>query len=229
MHSAAPEGDVVHVWHARLAAGGPSQALLSADEQARAARLVRSDVRARFEAGRGALRRILASYLGCAPADVPLSVGASGKPALTPGHSLMFNASHTADHLVVAVASRPVGIDLETLDARISAGAIAARYFSPDEAAAIDTAAPSGQALAAFIGVWTRKEAVLKALGAGLTLPLRSFSVSVPPEPARIMSADDARLAPGQWALADLAPMTGRVGVVALAGTAVALEEKVFV
>lgn len=229
MHCAAPRGEVVHVWHARLDASGTVASPLSTEERARAARFVRGDVRARFENGRGLLRRVLAGYLGCAAADVPLTAGPSGKPELTDGHPLRFNVSHTGDHLVVAVADRAVGVDIETLDDRRTAGAIAARYFSPDEAAAIEAAASPAHALSAFIGVWTRKEAVLKALGVGLTVPLRSFSVTVPPETPRIVTADDPRLAPECWALADLAPITGCAGAVALSGRALAIEEKVFV
>ncbi len=162
---------------------------LNADEAARAAAFTNDALRSRFELGRGRMREILAGYLGCAPRDVPLSTGPHGKPHLAegaPGKGPSFNMAHSGGWAALIAAPHGVtlGIDIEA--ERDVDPEIAERYFSVQERAELD-ALPRDAWRAGFFNAWTRKEALLKALGSGLTRPLDSFDVTLTPgAPARL-------------------------------------------
>ena len=98
---------------------------------------------------------------------------AVGKPALDPGPgvvaSLRFNVSHSADLAVVAVSrGREVGVDLERMRPITEAERIVASFFSAAEVDAF-AAIPEPDRAAAFLRGWTRKEAVLKGFGVGIS------------------------------------------------------------
>jgi 4'-phosphopantetheinyl transferase len=169
------------------------EASLSPDERARAARLAAGDVRRRFVASRAALRDILAAYVGASPAGLRFRYGPHGKPALAPPLEwLHFNLAHSQDLAVVAVARRPVGVDVERVRPLADGPlALAARTFAPGEVAAL-RAAPQSQQLDEFFRYWTCKEAYVKARGAGLSLPFDQFTVELPPHAApRLLVAPD--------------------------------------
>jgi 4'-phosphopantetheinyl transferase len=91
---------------------------------------------------------------------------------------LRFNLSHSGDRALLAVAiGREVGVDVEA-QAPVDALALAAHAFSANERAAL-AATPAEDRLAAFYRGWTRKESFVKALGCGLSFPLREFDVSL--------------------------------------------------
>ena len=202
----------VDVWSAVLnLAPARLQALqrsLSADEQRRAARFRRPELRGRFVAARGILRNVLGRYMGCAADAVSFVYGEHGKPRIAASQAacgLQFNLSHSGEHLAIAIAlERPVGIDVEQIRPGRDILALAARFFAPQEARALEALEPAERPLA-FYACWTRKEAFLKALGDGLSRPLRSFTVNVDPRSrARLLSTqwDDAEAA--RWSLCDL-------------------------
>jgi 4'-phosphopantetheinyl transferase len=130
--------------------------------------------------GRGPLHSVLGAYLGIEADRVTLIDGEHGRPALAHGHdqSLGFNWSHSGDHALIAVGRRVApGIDLECVRARPRAMDIARRYFSTAEAEAL-AALPATARDAAFLEMWTAKEAVLKALGRGLAFGLDRLSIA---------------------------------------------------
>lgn len=90
-----------------------------------------------------------------------------GKPMLEDMEQLHFSLSHSDSWTVCAIADHPVGVDAEL--PRCS-GAIARRYFHPQEAVYADD--PDS-----LCRIWTAKEAFVKALGVGLTIPLNSFLI----------------------------------------------------
>jgi 4'-phosphopantetheinyl transferase len=184
----------VHVWRAELGPDSPHASvyrrLLSADEVARADRFVFEKHRHDFIVSRGSLRVILASYLSVNPASLEFSYSAHGKPSLAvPGSYLAFNASHTEGIALFAIVrSRRIGVDVEKVWDDFEPDAIAERFFSASERAAL-RGLNSLAKHEAFFTCWTRKEAYIKAHGEGLSLPLDQFDVSLlPDEPARLVS-----------------------------------------
>ncbi|HEX3855398.1 MAG TPA: 4'-phosphopantetheinyl transferase superfamily protein [Polyangiaceae bacterium] len=189
----------VHVWRVALEAPplkeSESYANLSLDEQERASTYRSTDDRQRFVIGRGILRQLAASYLGLHPTEVTFEYGALGKPRLrTPGGSreLAFNVAHSGQLILLAFSSgRPVGIDVERLRTLDDSLRDVPRRFSPQEQVYLQRATQS-QAGRRFFDLWTRKEAVAKAWGYGLALPMSKFSVcseSGPCERARFDAA----------------------------------------
>jgi 4'-phosphopantetheinyl transferase len=174
-------GDV-HVWAVSLREPRMPwlalEAVLSPDEQQRAARFLRDEPRRTFVAGRAALRTILGRYLAIPSADVLIVTNPRGKPRLAAELSepdLCFNVAHSGDLVLVAVARGcEVGVDVERLRPVEHWHEIAARYFHPQELAAM-RAGDATQTPAAFLRCWTRKEAVLKAIGIGIGYPLDGF------------------------------------------------------
>lgn len=152
---------------------------LSPQECARAARFVRPDDRRDFIAAHALLRHALSRHDGATSPDSWHFInGPTGKPELSGAHepSLTFNLSHTAGFAVCAVGRhRAVGIDVERIREMEDASAIAGRFFSPEEVAAIDELYGPDR-LERFFEVWTLKEAYVKGLGRGLTVPLDAFA-----------------------------------------------------
>lgn len=163
----------VEIWHVDLDVAPDATALLLDEERERASRFVFAHDGRRWAAARAALRSILGRLLDRPPLDVALAYGPHGKPSLAdPAAELRFNLSHSGRYAVVAVTrGREVGVDVERLRRISDAEAIVARHFAPAEIAAY-RALPDGARLEAFFRLWVRKEAVLKATGAGLSAEL---------------------------------------------------------
>ncbi len=165
---------------------------LDADERARAARFVFERDRQRFIAAHGMLRRLLAACLGAAPASLRFRTLAQGKPVLTgspDAEGLHFNLSHSHGWgLLGATRRAPLGVDIELVREVPEWQAIARTNFAPSETAqclALPVAAqPHG-----FFATWVRKEAFIKACGAGLSMPLQDFEVGLQPYPQSSLQA----------------------------------------
>ena len=120
--------------------------------------------------GRTQVARILARYLGCREDAVAFQSGPAGRPRLAdPEADLDFNLSHSGERLLLAVAAgrRRVGIDVERFDPRRDYLALARHQFRDGELALVESESEPARA-AAFLRLWTAKEALVKALGAGL-------------------------------------------------------------
>lgn len=205
----------VHVWRIELDCAATSaaalRATLSPEEEQRAARFRSLELCARWTVARGALRCILATYARCEPSVLVFRAGPHGKPALAwPVQDIPFNLSHTGGLALLAIAgSGRVGIDAETVRSKIEVEDLSRRFFAPAEAAEILALSPDAR-LAAFFTCWTRKEAFVKALGGGLSVPLDCFQVSVrSDEPARVLWVDGEES--DRWSLLDV----GEPGVAA--------------
>ena len=194
-----PPAGVVHVWQADPdqppVAAADLWAVLSAGERERADRMRQRAVADRFTHCRGLLRRLLAGYLGCSPADVPLTVSADGKPEMAGGP--FFNLSHTAGRMLVAVAGGPVGVDVDRVRAVPSADDLVRRWFHPAERERFFGLPPTDRP-AAFLRGWTCTEALLKGVGCG-SRELGGCVVEVDPNaPPAVALSPDGRA----WSLA---------------------------
>ncbi len=193
-------------------------ALLSGAERHRASRFVFERDRRRFTVARAGLRCLLSARLGVRPESVGLVYGPHGKPALASHHAasnLRFNVSHSDDVAAYAFSSGcAIGVDIESVRALGDAEDIAAHFFSKRENVAYLALDPHDRPQG-FFNCWTRKEAFVKALGAGLDFPLDRFDVSLAPgEPARILGVGST---PGDscgWTLDSFVPGPGLIGAV---------------
>jgi 4'-phosphopantetheinyl transferase len=121
---------------------------------------------------RGALRVILALYLGKAPESLEFERSLLGKPRLVGHAAPQFSVAWREDMALVGVASdRQVGVDLERERDDADVGTLARDHLSPLEQAAI-VHAPPEQQRTAFFAAWARHEARRKLHGLGLADPL---------------------------------------------------------
>lgn len=156
-----------------------------------------------FSRGRSPLLALLAAYLGVPAASIALDEDARGKPRLAHGvagrdtlQHLEFNWSHSGDFALVALArEQGLGVDIERLGKNLRSLEIARRFFDPVEADSLASLDP-GTRDHAFMGLWCAKEAVLKAVGEGLSFGL-----------ARLAFTWQAG---AEWTLARVDPALGR-------------------
>lgn len=212
----------VELWAWRLDRPGRETTALSdmlaPDEAARAARFAAATDRARFTATHAFRRAILARYCRQAPKTLRFTAGEHGKPALA-GGAVHFSAARSEAVALLAVSPAcDLGADIARADMPPDAETVVHSHASPAEIDAYFNLPASAQPLA-FFRWWTAKEAVVKALGAGLTLPLPSFDVALPPAgPALLGSRLGALQSP--WTLLHLAPYAGYIGALAMQGAA---------
>ena len=208
-HPPALSGDDVHIWRIALDRSDVDRdrSLLSSDELARADRFVQARDRIHFAAGRAALRGILAGYLGTAPDQFGFSYARAGKPALGgqwASSGIQFNLSHSQAVGLLAISrERSLGIDIEWMNPATSVMEICERFFSECEISTLRKL-PENEKLAGFFQCWTRKEAFIKAVGEGLSIPLDSFDVSFGNDPAALKSVRSEFTDVSHWKLYDL-------------------------
>lgn len=215
------DGRAVHLWVLRLEAAESTFdracSWLADDEMARAGRFRFDRHRRAYVLGRAALRTLLGSYLGIAPAEVRFAYGPQGKPALADSSSsLRFNASNSGDLAACAFTRGcEIGVDIERHRPVRDLEHIADRFFSPQEAAEV-LALPDPDKEQGFFNCWTRKESYIKAMGGGLSIPLDSFQVTLGPgEAPRMVSLGGSTEAARCWTLHDFAPAEGYTGAIA--------------
>ncbi len=173
----------IHLWlqSLELTAGQISSyyGLLSPDERARAARFHFDRHRNHYIVARGRLREILSNYIDAAPEQIVFNYGDKGKPGLADDSTgLKFNLSHSGEVAAYAfTGGREIGVDVEEIRPQVAREQIAERFFSPNEVRSIRVL-PEDRQARRFFECWTRKEAYIKALGEGLSIPLNSFDVS---------------------------------------------------
>lgn len=172
----------IHVWLAQPDAMDLSSAnrLLAAGELKRRDRMRHERTRRAFVAGRVLVRSLLTRYGDRPATDWRFELNQHGRPDLVAEQrhplDLRFNLSHTNDLLVCAIArGRDVGVDVENVNRRNRTTAIANRFFTTSEVAAL-RALPEQEQRERFYTYWTLKEAYIKARGMGLAIPLGSFA-----------------------------------------------------
>lgn len=216
----------LHVWAVPLH-GDPERfgALLSASERQRLQRFHFADHRRRYQIGHGALRAILGGYLRVDPALIEFGQGPRGKPYLAgpqAGSGVFFNLSHSGKLAVIGLSRAELGLDIEKVRHLESLTEIARKHFSPTEFAALDALQGEARELA-FYRCWTRKEAYIKAIGEGLSMPLDTFDVSLCEEP-KFLACRDGREDPANWSMLDVSPGPEFVGAVAIRALGVKMQ-----
>ncbi len=147
---------------------------LSADEKLRAQKFSYVKHRNYFIAARGKLRQLLAQQLDADPVAIEFTYNEAGKPQLV-DNSLQFNVSHTDHKAVIALTRQSsVGIDIEYRLRDLDLDGVASHLFTDAEQHYMQSAA---QKRNTFFAIWTRKEALLKALGEGIFSPAKELCV----------------------------------------------------
>lgn len=152
-------------------------ALLNAEEQIRANRFRFAKDRSSFTICRGWLRLLAAHRLKRPVTEVSFTYGSKGKPSLS--GDISFSLSHSANWAVIAFAeSGQIGIDIEPYRNYSNALKMATRFFTPTEISLLRNIS-NLERDRRFFDLWTRKEALIKATGEGLSIPLNRFVVGL--------------------------------------------------
>jgi 4'-phosphopantetheinyl transferase len=165
---AGPDGVPEHLWN-----------ILSRGEKDRSNRFLRLEDRALFALTRGTLRRLLSEATGVAADKIAFAEGPYGKPCLVGTHGPHFNVSHSGCWALIGFSgSRDIGVDIEFMRAAGGELDLARSFFSAAEYRSLE-GLDRDMLLSSFYRIWTCKEAILKAHGAGISEHLKDFSVEL--------------------------------------------------
>ena len=213
--------DEAHVWRIKISdfIGHLEKffALLSLQERQRANRFVFSQDEQSFIIVHGVLRSLLAKYLNIDPKEIRFAVNSHGKPKLVNFNNkktgfpacagndgqINFNISHSHDMALLAFAKDiEIGVDIEYMKDKVNCIDIARRFFSTREAAEL-AKLPKKEQQQAFFHCWARKEAFIKAIGQGLSFPLRQFIVNIDPDEGTdlLLEVDSSKYQANNWSL----------------------------
>lgn len=191
------------------------ESFMTSRERARLSRFNRRDDRLRHAGSRALLRAAVADRLGGSVRQVDIGQRCEncgshehGRPHVS-HHGLHVSISHSESLAIVAITDEgPIGVDVEWRNDARALRPVAAHIVGPDE---VTPTTPE-----TFFRMWCRKEAVVKALGVGLAMPMKQVQVSTPEEPAKVMLVGGQ---PSQLSLCDLelgSWRTGYTGAVAV-------------
>jgi 4'-phosphopantetheinyl transferase len=195
--------DWARPWHADV---------LSDEERARRTRLWDGGQRAQFTVAAALLRLVAARHAGGAAERLEVDRSCPrcgrdhGRPRLT-GTGLYVSISHSGGMVAVAVSrAGEVGVDVQQVEDK-PVKELSPLVLAGSEAEQITVARD-------FFTYWTRKEALVKATGDGVTVPLWEVVVTPPGTPPRLLGYPRR---PGLAAqLRDLRPDPGYVGALAV-------------
>ena len=192
-----------HVWLAQVQEIRQyflDQKILSNDEVLKAQRFKFDLHRETYTYSRIFVRSLLGKYLRLSPRLIQFDYSKFGRPQLPLHYQLDFNISHSGKYVVVALGSRMrVGIDIEFMNPKLEVSKLANTAFSKSERDFLVKMQNEKRTLA-FYRCWTRKEAILKAIGKGISDGMQNFEVSMDAN-ARILSSDLPLLQKREWSL----------------------------
>lgn len=221
-----------HVWWASATSAHLSLlGYLDTNERTRWAELHRSEDRSRYLTAHVLARLVLATHLHLPPAAIRIGADRChrcgkphGKPRVIDDAGIEVSITHSGEVVGIATASSvPIGIDVEDLR-RIDHGYLASAVLSKAEHTALSRLAVD-ERHRALLGYCTRKEALLKATGDGLTLPIRRLTLTNPTQPARLIAWGDRPELVGEMRLYDLCPRAGYVASLAVLGADLTVRE----
>lgn len=185
--------------------------------------------RDRFIALRSTLRRLAGAYLDCRPEKLCFGVSPLGKPFLQEpcGAGLGFSVSSTTGIALLAFARNCyLGVDVERVVAGIDISAIGHQVFSSIEHKYLEQV--QIDRIPSFYKLWTRKEALLKAIGTGfLNEPRRYTTEDDPQKPLGWCVFHDGMPLIG-WTLVDISIGNGFCGALAASNNETQVDREIF-
>lgn len=148
---------------------------LDNEERLRAGRYHFDADRNRSIISRSFLKVLLAKEIGLHATEVKIKKDSFEKPYLSSNPSLYFNISHSGDFILIIIGDKKVGIDIEKINYTQDYSDIIPTIFSKYE---IDELLGCSNKTLTFYKFWTRKEAILKAIGKGINEDLKSITVT---------------------------------------------------
>lgn len=153
--------------------------LLDKVEQAEAQNRGTALLRQQYIEVHATLRLILASYVNQPPEKIKIKKQSHGKPYLLEYPELVFNLSHSADTLIIAISKKgQMGIDIEFSKPRNNLARLVSKCFANEEALYWHNL-PDQQKISMFYDFWTKKEAFVKATGRGIALGLEQCVLNI--------------------------------------------------
>ncbi|NWH06203.1 4'-phosphopantetheinyl transferase family protein [Desulfobacter latus] len=215
-----PESGQIHVFYTRAARiSDPCllkqyRACLAPAELRKSDRYLKQSDRHLSLVSRALVRYLIAEVTRQEPQSLCFSTNEHGKPFLVGFPKIHFNLSHSHGAAVCALCrNAAVGVDVEDLG-RHTDLSIADRFFSSFEAALVSKA-PGAEKRKLFFDIWTLKEAYIKAVGKGLSIPLNSFSFNANETEIQITFSDTGQADP-MWQFSQWRPEPGKIVAVAV-------------
>lgn len=190
---------------------------LSEDEHIKANQFYAANDKIRYIITRGILRELLSRYLNIRPHHIQFSYNLYGKPYLQ--NNLEFNITHSNHCIMLAFSMNiPIGVDIEFCKNDFNPLLIAQDFFSTNEYDKLLSLPPEMRHLA-FYRCWTRKEAIIKAMGKGLAFPLSKLDVTLlPAEKPKLIKLETNDIDSGGWHLIEIKPHLNYIGAIATSG-----------
>lgn len=185
------------------------RAFLSPGEIRKADRYLKQSDRLLSLVSKALVRYLIAEVILQDPQSICFSTNEHGKPYVVESPDIHFNLSHSHGAAVCALCrGAAVGVDVEDKGRRTDLS-IANRFFSSSEAELVSKAS-GAEKRKLFFDIWTLKEAYIKAVGKGLTIPLNSFSFDVNESEIQITFRDTGRADP-LWQFLQWRPESGKI------------------
>jgi len=144
--------------------------ILSEHELNNSLRFIHDKDRNRYILGMHLVKTVLSQILKTDAGDIEFKYSSKKKPFV---NGVEFNVSHSGDCVILAISSHQVGIDIELIDPDYDYEELLTPNFHSQEIAYIRN---NKNKVTGFYTLWTRKEAILKASGEGLTDELDKLS-----------------------------------------------------
>ena len=220
---------VIDLWFGEFSADDKRNAqyrlLLDAKERQKVDRIKHERHRSRQIETLGRLREILAQYLNVEAGEIKLARQEHGKPYIAEDTDIVFNLSHSADKLIVAVGLQcQMGVDIEAIRQRDQLAALVKKCFAKEEKIYWKSL-PEAEKSTEFYRFWTRKEAFVKAVGRGIALGMKHVVIS-PEKPIRIVNIPEEYGLASEWQIIDLDLDAGLSGALVVREKSLAIRMK---
>jgi 4'-phosphopantetheinyl transferase len=172
----------IHVWVQRYKLINEDTLLLfknilSLEEREKLRAKPTNDLKEKFIIGKGSLRYLLQYYSDIPAQYIRFNIGPYGKPSMKHPSELKFNISHSGEMWILGLTKNTeIGIDIELVQNSFSYSLILDMVLSENEKKFFSLLYKKEKDKT-FFDIWTKKEALLKAIGVGLSTPMTAIEI----------------------------------------------------